>query len=245
MKLKINKEEFVTKLLTPVSRFGTQAILHVSNGELYSIASQIDMSKQQVMMLATIDADVTVDEPIKLNIGDIKKFAAAVKCIDEDEVTLDVTDSAISYQSATINFRFHMLEDESMLMQKYTKARLSEYDGETKFNISNDDFRAFLRTTGSMGGVNKIYLSTRDGVVRCTQTDKLIPNTDSMETILSNTYTGDPLHEDVILCTDIFKIVASIKFESCEVAISSQGLVIITIATDTSSLKYYVAAQIQ
>jgi hypothetical protein len=197
------------------------------------------------MMLATIKADVHPEGELRLNIGDIKKFTAAVKCIQEDEITLEVNSNTVSYTSGSISFRVHMMEDIAMTAQKYTRKRLDKYDGETKFVIKYDDFKSFLQSMACMNGVNKVYLSTANGVVYCTQTDKLIPNTDSMETILSNTYTGNPLTEDVIICTDIFRILAGMKFTECELAINTQGLVIITVRTDNSVVKYYVTSQVQ
>ena len=80
-----NKNEFVDKFLTPLSRINNSCSLHLQGDKLTALVATPDAS---VILNAVWKFEDSFSEENRLNIPDINKLIKVLDCIREDYVTL-------------------------------------------------------------------------------------------------------------------------------------------------------------
>jgi len=113
-----NKNEFVDKFLTPLSRINNSCSLHLKGDKLTALVATPDAS---VILNAVWKFSDDLSEENKLNIPDINKLIKVLDCIREEYVTLKVNSNNISYNEKGIKFKYHLLEDGILSKVKVVK----------------------------------------------------------------------------------------------------------------------------
>ena len=244
MKVKFNREEFLQNVLLPASRFDNAATLKLGGGMIGVVAYKTTANNSQLFLISDIKVDVGADEELTLNIGDLRKFIVALKNIPDVEVELECSDAMVSYDSDSLRFRFHLIHNGAMKKLVVSRESINALVSTTMFNVSSETVKNLLLVMSCMPGVSKLYIRTDNGVVRCTQTDKTIPSTDSIDIVLSNEFTGKEL-DDIIICEDVFRLMASSKFDICRVGVTDSKAVIFEIGTNSSTTKYIVPCKVK
>jgi len=244
MKVKFNKEEFLQNVLLPASRFDNTATLKIGDGAIGVVAYKTTANNSQLFLISDTKVDAGTDEEITLNIGDLRKFIVALKNIPDAEVELECTDAIVLYDSGPFKFRFHLIHNSAMKKLVVSRESINALIPSTTFNVSSETVKIFLVVMSCMSGVSKLYIRTDNGVVRCTQTDKTIPSTDSIDIVLSNEFEGKEL-DDIIICEDVFRLLSSAKFDFCRVGVTDSKVVLFEIGTNTSTTKYIVPCKVK
>lgn len=246
MDIIVNKKTFLNKLLIPISKFTDQTTLNFTNDYIDSIA-YTTLDKQSIILYAKIiyKASTPITEPLKLNIGSIKKLISAFNCIKDDIVELSIEQNNISYNSIDSKFRFHLKEDISIERPTINLEKIDKTIFDVQLVLNNEKLSEMLKACGYSSDSDKVYIYTSNNAVVCDMTDKTIQNLDSISVTLADSFIGTPLFDPIILRNDIFKIISSIKFDECELKINTKGIVVFEIKDDESKLKYITTSLIK
>ncbi len=247
MEIICNKKLFLNKFLIPISKFTDQAIVNV-NSDNIDCTSYSNTEKQSIILYTKIDykTNDTIVEPIKLNIGSIKKFINALTLINDDIILLTIDKNSISYKSIDTNFRFHLKEDGILEKSTINIEKIDKTIFETEIFLSNDRLNDIIKASTFTPDTNKLYINIKDGKICGELTDKNIANIDNISVILSEKYTTTlEKFEDCVLKFDIFKIISSIKFDECILKINNKGVIMFEIKDTESIIKYITTSLIK
>jgi len=239
MDIIINKKNFLGKLLIPISKFTDQVTLNFNNDYIDSIA-YTTIDKQSIILYTKVlfKSTTPITEPIKINIGSVKKLINAFSCVTDDIVELKVETNNISYSSSQARFKFHLKEDGIVERQAFNLKKIEATVFDLQFKLTSNKLSDMLKGCGFSTDSDKIYINTTDGKITGELTDKTIQNLDSMSVVLADSYTGTAITEPIIMRIDVFKTLSSIKFDACDMKIDTKGIVIFEVKDDESIMKY-------
>lgn len=247
MEVILNKRLFLNKFLIPINKFTDQAIINLDNNFIDCISFATN-EKQSIILYTKIihKTDETLEAPIKLNIGSIKKLISALSLIKEDIISLKIENNSITYKSEETNFRFHLKEDGILEKNTINIDKINKTEFETNINLVYDKINELIKANTFATDTNKVYITIKNDKVYCELTDKNIANLDTINIILSNKYTTtcEP-KDDIILKLDVFKIISSIKFDECLLKINSKGVIMFDISDNESVIKYITTSLIK
>ena len=103
-----NKTEFINNFLGPIGKLAENTVVKVSKDKITALSSSNDGT---LIVSCTYKQSNNVEETICLNIPDINKLVKVLNCIPEDDVQLQFNNNNIEYQSNTVGFKYHLLED--------------------------------------------------------------------------------------------------------------------------------------
>ena len=246
MDIIVNKKTFLGKLLLPISKFTDKIILNFNTDFIDSI-SYTTADKQTIILYTKVmfKSATPITDPIKLNIGSVKKLISAFNCISEDIVELKIEQNNISYKSNESSFRFHLKEDGTVEKPVFNLEKINATVFTTQFKILSSKLSEMLKACGFSTDSDKIYIYTKDSKVLCDLTDKTIQNLDSFTFTLSDNFTGTPLIDPIILRIDVFKTLSSIKFDVCDMKLDAKGIVVFEVKDDESLMKYVTTSLIK
>lgn len=254
IKFKVNRIDFITRILTPCAKLNEKVELMLdTDNTIYSITkmesgthkSQVTLYAESKVEIVSRDDDGT--QPVRLNIGDVRKIVSALNQIADQEIEFEYDGSAICYNSPAMSFRFALLVDEAMDKKTVAKSRIKSFKPKTTFVLESEILKKLLAVTTCMPTYDKMYLSAGSSGVKCLHTDKEQGASDKIEMVLSEHFAGEPIgvEDSIIICEDVFRFVAMNKFERCTVQIIDPGIVIFDINTGNSDMKYIVPKRLR
>jgi len=231
-----NKNEFVDKFLTPLSRINNSCSLHLQGDKLTALVATPDAS---VILNAVWKFEDSFSEENRLNIPDINKLIKVLDCIREDYVTLKVNSNNISYNEKGIKFKYHLLEDGILSTPAINieKVRALKYD--TSFDIAGQDLQSLIKSSTFASETDKLYIRTGEGSVYSELTDKNKSNVDSIEIVLSPTFSGSEIDNPLALSFEIIRIVSCNRFGNVATKINTNlGVLIFELNNNNIELLY-------
>lgn len=238
--IKINKDKFVNHFLAPINKLAEQCsiVLDGQSGKATTTISDIN----KVMFLHCETNIEYAGNPCKLNIGNVSKLQKAIQCIDEDEAEFALNHNNIQYSSPAIKFVYHLLEDNIISQQSINVSQLQGLKIDTSFNIPKSALDTVLRNSAFTSDSNKLYIYTKDDAVRCELNDKTMPNLDSIDMKICDSYSGESIKTPIPLRLDWIRCFISSGFDAINVTINDEKKIIIfNIKTSDTSLKYIVS----
>ena len=109
MILKIkNKNDFVDKFLSPISKINENAVIKVNTDKITSLITTND---ETLILYVVYAYESTETLQCNLNIPDINRLIKVFNCIDDDNINIELDSNRLRYTSDNINFKYHLLED--------------------------------------------------------------------------------------------------------------------------------------
>jgi hypothetical protein len=228
MILKIkNRNEFVDKFLSPISRINENAVIKVQNSKITSLATTND----ETMILYVLYNDTSQEQIFNLNIPDINRLIKVFNCVENESMNIEFDRNKLKYKSNDINFKYHLLEDGIISSPSVSFDKISKLNFNTRFKIASSDISSLIKASTFTVDTDKLYLSTRDGSICCELTDKQKHNIDSFSRILASEFTGEPISEAIPLNFELFRLMSSLRFEECLVNLDTEKKVLLLTIT--------------
>ena len=237
-KFNIDRRLFVENFLQPINKVSEQCVIELDNDIARVVVSD---SNTTMILFGETKVDYT-DTPARLNIGDVLKLLKAIECIDQDEASFSIENNNIKYSSPGLKFKYHILDDNIIAKPTINVEKLSQIDISTSFIIPKSTLRDILKSSSFTSDSNKIYFYTRDDKVICELNDKTMPNLDSVEMVASESFSGEPIKQELPLRLDWFRLFTSVNFENVSVRYNDDNkIVIFQIENENTTLKYIVS----
>ena len=196
MTIKLNRQSFVENLLAPSSKIADNISLDVlADGTIKTLVSSTDNS---TILLASLPSKS--EQPFKCIIPDCKTFLRLFAGIEQDEITLHIGTNVIEYESSSICFKYHLLDESYMVTKKsISEEKLDAIEYDTTFDISKSKFSEILKFNSIIPDAEKLYFETRDGKVFAKIGDEQKANTNVIVCEASLQFQGSPIIDSVPL----------------------------------------------
>jgi hypothetical protein len=237
MILKIkNKNDFVDKFLSPISKINENAVIKVNTDKITSLITTND----ETLILYVVYADESTETlQCNLNIPDINRLIKVFNCIDDDNINIELDSNRLRYTSDNINFKYHLLEDGILTTPSVSFDKIKQLNFTTNFDIKSHDISALIKASTFTVDTDKLYVYTNNGKVYCELTDKQKHNIDSFSRVLADNYTGDEILTSIPLNFETFRLMSSLRFEQCSVCLDPDKKVfLITINSGDFTLNF-------
>lgn len=240
MKLKLKKDDFVNKFLSPISRVGEKCVISLFPDHTQSLVSTSDGNPILYAYLKT-NCDLNNKEEVDLNIPNVNKMIRMFNCIDSDELELTVNTNNIEYSSLNMNFKYHLLEDGVIPKTPVTIDKITSLTFDSNFIIEKDKLSEIMKGTTFASESKKIYFYMKDGNVYAELTDKEIANVDSVSYFITNTFSGTEIKKPILIDIEIFKMMLSIKEDITTKINTKNHIMMFRFGNTDYTLQYIVA----
>lgn len=240
MFLKIaDKDKFLSAFLMPISKVVDNTLLKVSKG---LITTTFTANSDNVVVFGEY-TDPNIDAEKDLNIPDIGKLCRVISCIEQNEIELDITNNNIAYSSSNIRFKYHLFDNSLTVLPKLKFEKLVDYGFDGEFNLPLSNLQSLIRGSAIATDTNKIYITVDGTNVIAELTDKSRPNVDTYGLKISESYSGVQFTKALSFNFELFRTLSSIKGKDIEVKlITKLGLVVFTLFTENTKLKFVISA---
>lgn len=212
-----NKTEFINNFLAPIGKLAENTVLKVSKEKIGAICSSNDGT---LIVNCSYAQSNDVEETICLNIPDINKLIKILNCIPEEDTQLQFNNNNIEYQSNTVGFKYHLLEDGIIDPPSVDINKIKQIDFNFKFTAQYEGINRLIKGSTFTTDTDKIYFDTSDDGIVATLTDKQRHNVDSYTQHISDKYTGDKLEAALALNFETIRIISSIRFDQLNVLVN-------------------------
>lgn len=241
MKVKLNKNQFIKGVLSPISVLVDRAVLSITHEGTTCIANNPENN-----IILFIKANVCNEDPIELNIGDIKKLIRATDCVEQEQVEFDFNPGYITYETDQVMFKYHLLQPG--IIQKHTIDinKINALSFNTSFDLTSANISKILRGTGFATDTNKLYFYTRDKQVYASLTDYTMSHADLIGYKVSEGFSGEELKTELPINIETFKMLQLGGSDTVRVNINTTLKVILfTVKNDLCELKYIVSGLVK
>lgn len=238
MILKIhNKEDFVGKFLTPISKINENAVIKIHKDKITSLITTND---ETLILYVVYNEECDLDSQTEcVNIPDINRLIKVINCIDDDNIQLNVDGNKIIYTSKNINFKYHLLEDGIISTPGISVDKIKKLTFDTSFNVTYTDISNIIKGSTFTVDTDKLYIYTDSGEVKCELTDRQKHNIDSFSRVFSSSYTGVDINDPIPINIEIIRLISSLRFEECQVSLDvAKKVLLFAISTDQYTLNF-------
>jgi hypothetical protein len=243
------KKEFLEKILKPVNRLSESCVLKTDKEGLFTICSSPDNT---VILYARIKNDITLEDPLRLNIININKLLSGLECLGQDGAfTIEHSQNNIKCSMKTddgenTHFKYHLVDDTVVRECPIKIDKVAKLNFDTNFVITNAKIKQIMSGYAFACDITKIYFYTKDGKVYAEINDKTLQNVDNISMKISDTFEGSGIDTPVPISTEVFKNLATCR-NDVNVKINNQFKVFIFQNKDDNDveLKYIVSALVK
>lgn len=210
--IKVNKDLFVDKFLAPIGRISDTATITIKPDSILSIVSipNIDLAIYLIAMLNVTNELQKGTEQIKMNMGNIRKLISVLGFVKDETIELQINENNLAFESDSLNFKYHLLDDAAMRRNNINLAKLSNMTFDTHFEMSSDSVKNVLKGNVFVDNTQKIYLFSKDSKLYGDVTDKQVHNMDNITFELATAFTGPAIDKPVPVTLEIFRRMADI-----------------------------------
>ena len=231
-----NKNDFVEKFLSPISKINENAVIKVTDSKMTSLITTND---ETLILYVVYKHDENETITCNLNIPDINRLIKVFSCVDNDDMDIVFDKNKLKYSSNNINFKYHLLEDGIITTPSISFDKIKKLNFSTSFNIKSHDLSSLIKASTFTVDTDKLYISTKENNVVCELTDKQKHNIDSFSRVLASEYKGTSITDPLPINFEIFRLMSSLRFEECDVNIDVEKKVLLfTIVSNNYTLNF-------
>lgn len=214
-----NKTDFINSFLSPIGKLTENTVIKVREKEFVSTSSSADGT---LIVHCVYNQTNDVPETLFLNIPDINKLIKVLACIQEDQVDLSFNNNNIEHRSASVGFKYHLLEDGIIDPPSVDISKIKQIEFNTVFSVDQQTVNQLVKGSTFTTDTDKIYFHTQDGKVFATLTDRQRHNVDSFTQLVSENVKGDDLERELPIGFETIRIISSIRFTELKVHINTK-----------------------
>lgn len=197
MNIKISKRALVENLLAPASKISDNVCFDF-NSNPSQLKTLVTSSDNSIILLVNIPCEVK--ESFKCIIPDSKTFLRLFSSIDADSISLDVDSNVVKYNSPTVSFKYHLLDDSYLSNKKaISEDKLDQLTFDTTFELAKAKLSDILKFNSIVPDAEKLYFSTNKGKVVAKIGDEQKCNTNEIVIEVAESFTGSPITESIPL----------------------------------------------
>jgi hypothetical protein len=187
-----NKQNFVKNFLNPVSKISDSVVFEpkVKDDESF-LTCLCCTPDNSVFLYVEHPIEEKMEEDIKLNCSDVKKFIRAIDAISHtDEISFTLENNNLSYKDKFLRFKYHLLEDGIIKKPIMKLEKIEQTVFHTNFILEKDIIRNLLKGAVFSCDSNKLYVSANKDGVYGELTDKTRKNIDTITLMIADEYKG-------------------------------------------------------
>jgi hypothetical protein len=240
MTLKIpNRPDFIAKFLSPVSKIGNSAVFKLSNNGVSCLLSAADNT---VILYAKYGQDMDVPDNMNVNLPDLTRLVNILKCIESDDVELNLQDNNIKYSSPTMRFKYHLLEDGIITSPSISVEKIKQISYDTTFTIPFNSLINLIKGSSFTVNINKLYISTKDDAVYAEINDKQSHNVDSISLKMCDGFKGLPIDTPLPISFETIRTLAGARCDTIDVLVNNElNVMMFKINNDNIDMTYIVS----
>jgi len=245
MKIKINKNEIISKFLTPISKITDKCIINLQPDSIFALTNTDDGS---IILYANLKVLTQLPENNKviLNIPDVKRLNRIFDCLNSDILDIEVNTNNLKYDTDDIKFVYHLLDDGIIQKSVISIDKISKLTFDCVFDLTSAKYNEILKGSTITTDSNKLYFYTKDNKVFAELTDKATQNLDSITFNIAETYVGSEIKQVLPISLEIFRLFSGLKADKIVVKINTKLKVLMfEISDSVVTLKYIVSALIK
>jgi len=240
-KLTLNKKEIVSKFLTPISKITEKCILTAQQNHISALTNVDDGS---IILYAKYITSTQLPEGtvLQLNVPDVKKLGRMLECIDTDTIEIDSNSNNLAYESNTLKFKYHLLEEGVMQKAVISVDKITKLTFDTSFTLTNAKLDGILKASSFTTQSNKLYFYTKDNKMYGELTDRTMQNIDSVDFSIADSFTGTEIKQVIPINLDTLRMLNGTQTDIL-VKINTQIKVLMfEINNNNVMLKYIISA---
>lgn len=193
MKLTVNRQDFINKLVTPVSKISENLYIDFCQStECFKLKTKASTPDGSFNLFAEIDCQV--DEPKACIIPDCKTFLRLFANIEDELLTLTVDSNSISYKQNNLSFKYHLLDDSYFINKKtLSEEKINALTYDTLFNITKQKLSEISKFHSIIPDAEKLYFLTKGNHILAKLGDELKANTNEITLEIASSFQGDTL----------------------------------------------------
>ena len=219
-----NIPHFNNTFLSLVSKVCDNACIKIDKDKIYSITNSSDNT---IVIFSTYKQNNPDTEAINLNIPDINRLIRILGCVREENIALHIDTNCIKYNSPTVRFKYHLLEDGIISVPAVSIDKIKKLDFKYTLKIDREAVLSLIKGSSLVVDVDKLYLYVEDGNVYAEITDKESSNTDSYTQKISDGYTflgksgTDTGFDQMSISFEILRIISGLRFNDIKIRINT------------------------
>ena len=220
MKLKIaNKTEFVNRFLNQLSKINTACVLKVTGTGITSLLTAADNT---LILFSRYNTKFDIDRDINLNIPDLNRLSKMIQCIPGEDITLDVYDSVIKYESKDVRFQYYLLDDGIIETPPLSEEKIKAIEYNTNFELAYESLVGLIKSSSFVVDIHKVYFYTKDGSIYAEVNDKKRQNIDNICLKLADKYSGDQITTPLPMSLETIRLLGSARTDKIDVLINNK-----------------------
>ena len=138
-----NKNDFVTKFLSPISKINENAVIKIHQDKITSLITTND--ETLILYVIYNENHEIVEESYNLNIPDVNRLIKVLNCVDNDDLSVSLDSNKLVYTSDDINFKYHLLEDGIISTPSISFDKIKTLNFNTSFSIKHPDISNIIK----------------------------------------------------------------------------------------------------
>ena len=237
------------KFLRPVNRLTESCVIKSNKDYIFTVCSSADNS---VILYARTNLPNSLEEDVKLNFINIKKFLTGLHCLGDNGVFKMIYNSnhllcksVNDANNDNTHFKYHLVDDDIIRESTVNVDKIIKLNFDTSFELSLEKIKQIITAYSFVSDVNKIYFYSKDDCVYAEIDDKTMPNIDNVSLMVSDNYQGQSI-EPMSIKIEIFKLLATSK-SAIKVKINNQFKVFVfnTQEDENTELKYIISTLVK
>jgi len=217
--LSLNKESFVQKFLTPISKLADNVSISIDDDQVYATCASQDGS---VVLLASYKTDTAVRGIPRINLPDVKKFVRLLDCVDHDNIALTIENNHLKYVTPSFKFNYFLLEDNYMQRCPVNPEKIKQLKYDTTFLLPNTKFNEVLKGSSIATDSDKLYFYTKDDKVYCELNDLERQNINNITYLVADKFVGETIKNTLPLNLENIRLLAGTKCNEFTVKVNNE-----------------------
>ncbi len=217
--LSLNKESFVQKFLTPISKLADNVSISFNDDEVFTTCASQDGS---IVLLASYKTDTAVKGIPRINLPDVKKFVRLLDCVDHDNIALTIENNHLKYTTPSFKFNYFLLEDSYMQRCPVNPDKIKQLKYDTAFILPNTKFNEVLKGSSIATDSDKLYFYTKDDKVYCELNDLERQNINNITYLVADKFVGESIKNTLPLNLENIRLLAGTKCNEFTVKVNNE-----------------------
>jgi hypothetical protein len=241
--LSLNKESFVQKFLTPISKLADNVSVSIDDNEVYATCASQDGS---VVLLASYKTDTAVRGIPRINLPDVKKFVRLLDCVDHDNIALTIENNHLKYATPSFKFNYFLLEDSYMQRCPVNPEKIKQLKYDTAFLLPNTKFNEVLKGSSIATDSDKLYFYTKDDKVYCELNDLERQNINNITYLVAEKFVGETIKNTLPLNLENIRLLAGTKCNEFTVKVNNElKVTLFQIEEKDINIKFIISALVK
>lgn len=204
--LKVKKSKFLENFLLPLSKVCERGIITVEENKISSLVANTEG------IIFHSEILIENSECYDISIADFKKFTHLINCINDEDISLEIHNNHFKYNSNTIRFKYHFLENGIISKPKLNVEKIKSFPTHSSFTLSREKIKEIMRVSSISADTKlKCYFQLTDEGVFVDLTDQTQDNSDSIGVLVIDTFEGDKTEYGIPMSYDVFQLLSSLK----------------------------------